>query len=336
MTTVKHIKYFEIFLNLLPSRLQREDSNKLLLVYCSTGGLELLNYTKFDKQFISNYLYKYLLKTGFRGSLVQAGAGKYDVATLESTYSALCCLLLIGEDYSKRIDRFGVCEYIRKLQVQDGSFWSFEDINGDPFGRGDLRQCYLAVAVLRMLGFEPKEVIDVDGLTEFIRSKQTFEGGLGDAEAHGGLTFCGMATLSLLGKLDVVNKEKMIDWLVHRQISYEYEDDTDIGGFNGRPNKYADTCYVYWCIATLKLLGAEHLVNTARAQDYLVNVTQKGLGGFGKTDVDDADPFHSFLGLSALSILGYGGLGELNSFDVEFCISSRATRFLRGLDFTTR
>lgn len=41
-------------------------------------------------------------------------------------------------------------------------------------------------------------------------------------ESHGGTTFCAIATLQLSGQLDVLSnsvKEKMIRWLLFRQVS---------------------------------------------------------------------------------------------------------------------
>ena len=64
-----------------------------------------------------------------------------------------------------------------------------------------------------------------------------------------GSTYCCIAALSLLGALDSENHEDTIHWLVNRQIS-SAEEDQD-GGFNGRVNKLADTCYAFWAGASL-------------------------------------------------------------------------------------
>src|ERR1700677_4873632 len=87
---------------------------------------------------------------------------------------------------------------------------------------------------------------------------QTYEGAFGQGpghEAHGGSTFCAVASLILMGKLDQVLSGKRVEilkrWCVFKQV----------GGFQGRPNKDADTCYSFWVGATLKLLSSHHLVN---------------------------------------------------------------------------
>ena len=71
---------------------------------------------------------------------------------------------------------------------------------------------------------------------------QTYEGGLAGiphAEAHGGYTYCGVATLGIIEKLDVLELRKLLYWAVHRQMSVE-------GGFQGRSNKLVDGCYSFW------------------------------------------------------------------------------------------
>lgn len=64
----------------------------------------------------------------------------------------------------------------------------------------------------------------------------------------GGSTFCGIASLCLMGKLEEVFSEKELSrigrWCVMRQQN----------GYHGRPNKPVDTCYSFWVGATLKVV----------------------------------------------------------------------------------
>jgi geranylgeranyl transferase type-1 subunit beta len=66
-------------------------------------------------------------------------------------------------------------------------------------------------------------------------------------ESHGGSTFCGIASLSLMGHLDGAFSDKKLEglkkWCLFRQQT----------GFNGRPNKPVDTCYSFWVGAALKV-----------------------------------------------------------------------------------
>ena len=63
----------------------------------------------------------------------------------------------------------------------------------------------------------------------------------------GGSTFCAIASLVLMDKLTTTltaqQKDSLIRWCLIRQTS----------GFQGRPNKDADTCYSFWIGATLKV-----------------------------------------------------------------------------------
>lgn len=90
------------------------------------------------------------------------------------------------------------------------------------------------------------------------------------------------------------------------------------GGFNGRTNKQADTCYSFWSTASLLVLnelvgsfgsakslrfGSDIPFNTRHAQMYLLNETQETqTGGFSREKGHRADPYHSFLALTALSL----------------------------------
>ncbi|RHZ62655.1 non-specific serine/threonine protein kinase [Aspergillus thermomutatus] len=53
-------------------------------------------------------------------------------------------------------------------------------------------------------------------------------------------------------------------------------------GFNGRCNKYADTCYSLWNTGTLVMMDRLSLVDQQRNRQYLLEKTQHIIGGFGK------------------------------------------------------
>lgn len=53
---------------------------------------------------------------------------------------------------------------------------------------------------------------------------QTYEGGFGGypgMEAHGGYSFCALATLILLKQDAIINTKRLLRWLVFRQMSLE-------------------------------------------------------------------------------------------------------------------
>ncbi|KAE8706255.1 Protein farnesyltransferase subunit beta [Hibiscus syriacus] len=83
--------------------------------------------------------------------------------------------------------------------------------------------------------------VSVTGSIAHILNCQTYEGGISGepgSEAHGGYTFCGLATMILINEVDRLDLSSLIDWVVFRQ-GVE-------GGFQGRTNKLVDGCYSFW------------------------------------------------------------------------------------------
>ena len=91
-----------------------------------------------------------------------------------------------------------------------------------------------------------------------------------------------------------------------------------IAGFNGRTNKMADTCYCYWNLGTLEILGLTHCANRESVKRYLCEKTQHRIGGFSKAPGEHADLMHSYLGLGALAVMREAGVKQL---DPALCAS---------------
>ena len=86
-----------------------------------------------------------------------------------------------------------------------------------------------------------------------------FEGGIGATpgeEAHGGYTFCGLAAIVLLGRVELLDLPRLAHWLVHRQMAVH-------GGFQGRTNKLVDGCYSFWQGGAFPLLQVRRGHGTA-------------------------------------------------------------------------
>lgn len=102
-------------------------------------------------------------------------------------------------------------------------------------GESDVRGTYTVIAISRILHILTPEL--VQNVPEYVIACQTYEGGFGGepmgTEAHGGYTFCAVAALSILNKLEKNKLEKVRDipnlqgWLARRQMEYE-------GGYSGR------------------------------------------------------------------------------------------------------
>ncbi|CAG8342058.1 unnamed protein product [Penicillium salamii] len=115
-------------------------------------------------------------------------------------------------------------------------------------------------------------------------------------------------------------------------------------GFNGRCNKYADTCYSFWNGATLvvgesprgryglltpnQMLDQYGVVDEVRNRHYLLEKTQHLVGGFGKGPGDPPDLLHSYFGMVSLAFQGEAGL---NAVDPTMGTTERTVRHLKSL-----
>ncbi|KOS20858.1 Geranylgeranyl transferase type-1 subunit beta [Escovopsis weberi] len=253
------------------------------------------------------------------------------------------------------VDRRKLLRWLRRLQRRDGSFgqvlWE-----GEPLGGRDMRHSYLAAGVRWMLkgggAREEEEDVDVEKMVEHIRGVQTYDGGISESsqqESHAGYAYCAVAALALLDRAasttcpalqqGIADRGGLLKWLAHRQFVYrsadeERQDESEVNyveaalgemsldegcarphrhvGFNGRWNKKADTCYAWW------LLGSPGLFDAEPTRNYLLEVTQHGIGGFSKNVGGPPDLYHSYLGLTALAMMGQD---ELREVDVGLCCS---------------
>eukprot|EP01135_Chromosphaera_perkinsii_P010208 Nk52_evm1s2042 gene=Nk52_evmTU1s2042 len=218
---------------------------------------------------------------------------------LAPTYAAVCSLVELsspgkgGDECLDLVDRGAMWRWLMSLKQKkeekeegggeenkegfyyEGSFSMHEG------GEIDVRACYCAIAVAKMLGIDGWRVGDVEeyerrrrnnkrdekedkeqqeegeeeeelfsGTAEWLSRCQTYEGGMGGEpglEAHGGYAFCGLAGVVLLDRVDVIDVEMMLDWASQRQMRFE-------GGFQGRTNKLVDGCYSFWLGGMFPLL----------------------------------------------------------------------------------
>jgi protein farnesyltransferase subunit beta len=132
--------------------------------------------------------------------------------------------------------RLPVYSWMLSLQEPDGSFRMQHD------GEIDVRATYCVLAVAKLLNICCTETLGSNKVVESVVRCQTFEGGFGGepwTEAHGGYTFCAVAALQLLNRVDAANVPALTRWLTAQQCGFE-------GGFQGRTNKLVDGCYSFW------------------------------------------------------------------------------------------
>ncbi|CAY79612.1 Cdc43p [Saccharomyces cerevisiae EC1118] len=350
VVTKKHRKFFERHLQLLPSSHQGHDVNRMAIIFYSISGLSIFDVNvsaKYGDHL--GWMRKHYIKTvlddtentaisGFVGSLVMNIPHATTINLPNTLFALLSMIMLRDYEYFETIlDKRSLARFVSKCQRPDrGSFVSCLDYKtncGSSVDSDDLRFCYIAVAILYICGCRSKEdfdeYIDTEKLLGYIMSQQCYNGAFGaHNEPHSGYTSCALSTLALLSSLEKLSdkfKEDTITWLLHRQVSshgcmkfeselnasYEQSDD---GGFQGRENKFADTCYAFWCLNSLHLLTKDWkmLCQTELVTNYLLDRTQKTLtGGFSKNDEEDADLYHSCLGSAALALIEGKFNGEL-------------------------
>jgi geranylgeranyl transferase type-1 subunit beta len=296
----KHRKYFTSLMRGVP---EQAHSSYMTGLYFVVSGLVVLDgFDEEKKAEVVDWIYAQQVEfepyAGFRANSSAAldKMSKWDYASLASTYSALCILHLMGDDFS-RVNKKAI---IRSIQQQITPTGSVRSHNGS--SENDVRFVYCLCSICYLLN--DWEGVDKELLTSFILSCQTYESGFSiypGFEAHGGGTYCALSSLFLMGRLDQVpRKSELIEWLVMRQGH----------GFCGRPGKAEDSCYGYWIGLSLKLLKAERFIAKENLEFYEECETPYGglskYPGIGKPDLT-----HSYLGLVALSVLKVDGLPEV-------------------------
>ena len=197
-------------------------------------------------------------------------------------------------------------EFISYHTAYPGTFQNH--INGE----SDLRSTYCAMVTASVLNLINFDDLDNDPLTkgvvDNIKNCQTFEGGLGPepfCEAHGGYSYCGIASLIILKQLNKIDMNSFLRWLVSRQMIKE-------GGFNGRTNKLVDSCYSFWqgsifnliCMGDKKFTyDMELLYDQLSLQAYVIFACQNTkVGGLRDKPGKSPDLFHSNYATAGLSL----------------------------------
>ncbi|XP_071485218.1 geranylgeranyl transferase type-1 subunit beta-like [Diadema antillarum] len=319
----RHVKFFQRCLQVLPCSYSSLDTSRLTVAFFALSGLDILgslDIVEAEKQEIINWIYSLqvlpdtanseesLSRCGFRGSSTigikynpsqdeTSVFHPYDLGHVAMTYTGLASLIILGDDLS-RVNIPAITAGLRALQLEDGSFSALE--NGS---ENDMRFVFCACCISYML--QDWSGIDQDKAVAFIQNSLTHDFGIGQGpgqEGHGGTTFCAIASLVLMGRLETAFTERQLEglkrWCLFRQQS----------GFNGRPNKKTDTCYSFWVGSTLKLLGVFDMIDFRWNRNYVLSTEDTSMGGFAKWPDYHPDALHGYLGLCGLSMMGEEGL----------------------------
>eukprot|EP01147_Barroeca_monosierra_P010770 gene10771-2856_t len=221
------------------------------------------------------------------------------------TYSALQLLYLAQKKLDDICERQNVINWLESRIQPDGS------CTGDEFNLADTRFTYCVLASLHLLG---QPIRRQQNISNYIARCQNDDGGFGmspGSESHGGQTFCCIASLSLCDALELVDLERLHEWLLERQDSS--------GGFNGRPGKTCDACYAWWIGASLCIIGKRPSIKKHATISYLLE-HQRANGGFSPTTSSAADLFHTHFIVAALALLEYP---DMQPIDPVTCLPLR-------------
>lgn len=338
----KAASYFKRGLGLLPERYTEYDSSLTSLIFFSLAGLSILGELQSlpltEREYLVEWTYKHLVATeeGFRGSLthkVESVNGYNDPANLTATYFCLGILVLLKDtEMPKRLNRRKILDYLCKCQAPNGNLYEIYDQKAKQrVGGSDPRIMYTGCAVAALLGSK----VPFNSLlaTRAIQKTVSYDGGISNdlnGEAHAGYTYCSIAGLKLLESKHLVN-ESTLRWLSRRQFSDPTSE--ELGGFNGRTNKSADTCYSFWVAGSLKIIDKLWFIDTDKACEFLLTQTQSILGGFSKDKTSYPDPLHSYLALCAISLMDQGCQYGLQKLDPVLCLPLDTVNFVGSLSW---
>lgn len=177
---------------------------------------------------------------------------------------------------------------------------------GDEWGEEDTRFLYGAFNALSLLHL--LDLVDVPKAVNYVVSCANFDGGYGvcpGAETHSGQIFTCVAALTIAGRIDLVNRDKLGRWLSERQV--------EGGGLNGRPEKDEDVCYSWWVMSSLKMIDRLHWIDGRRLTNFILASQDTERGGISDRPGDMVDVFHTNFGIAGLSLLKYPGLEEVDA-----------------------
>ena len=119
---------------------------------------------------------------------------------------------------------------------------------------------FLALSLLDLLS-----LVDVDKAVSHVESCRNFDGGFGvtpGAESHAAQVYPCTGALSIAGRLDLVDKDRLGGWLSERQLPN--------GGLNGRPEKLEDVCYSWWVLSSLAMIDRLHWIDGAKLSSFIL------------------------------------------------------------------
>ncbi|CCC68666.1 hypothetical protein NCAS_0B05820 [Naumovozyma castellii] len=267
--------FLKMYLNLafsskLPPQLTPLDASQPWMLYWISNSLKALNpewLTDDFKRSLAQKLFKLVESDNSCGGPFGGGVGQ--LPHMAGSFAAINSLVVCDniDGCWDKVDRKAIYKWLMELKQPDGGFKTCLEV-----GETDTRGVYCALEVASLLNLMTVEL--TEGVVEYLVKCQTYEGGFGgcshEDEAHGGYTFCAVASLAILDKLDEINMEKLMEWCSMRQYNEER-------GLCGRSNKLVDGCYSYWVGATAAILeaaGYGNCINKKYLREYILYCCQ--------------------------------------------------------------
>ena len=186
----RHIKYWVRCLKThLPNLYTSTDGSRMMLAFFILSALDLLSAldshtTSEERADYIEYIYSCQHPAGgFRtfdgtnfGDEKRRGENeRWDPGNIAGTFFALAALAILG-DKLERVRRKEALAWLRRLQLEDGSFAEVLGGDGPPAGEKDVRFCFLAAQIRHILraeedGQDVKD-INVEALAEFVIATQ--------------------------------------------------------------------------------------------------------------------------------------------------------------------
>lgn len=301
----KHILYItDSLLDSMSSAYIGFDANHTWMMYW------LVNCHNVLKQEQSNLIEENcsLVRDKIKSCIVDNGlggiaGGANQLGHLASAYAAVLTLVSIKEFTLLQEIKDNLYIWIMSLKLKDGSFRMHKN------GESDARSTYSALILSSLLNIQSDELLT--NCREYLNSCQTFEGGFSGTpgtEAHGGYTFCALASYFLIYKSsqefysnDSFNLDTLIRWTCNQQYQLE-------GGLAGRSNKLVDACYSFWVggvfamLETIIELPTASLFSRIGLKSYILRCSQHKFGGFRDKPGKGVDYYHTNYTLMGLSI----------------------------------
>ncbi|KKK13724.1 Rab geranylgeranyltransferase, beta subunit [Aspergillus ochraceoroseus] len=225
-------------------------------------------------------------------------------------YTVSAVQILVTLDAVDELDKRGRGVIAGLQDPQTGCF------TGDEWGELDTRFLYGALNALSLLRL--LHLVDVEKAVSYVQRCENLDGGYGicpGAESHAGQVFTCVGALTIAGRTDLINKDRLGAWLSARQV--------EKGGLNGRPEKLEDSCYSWWVGASLAMIDRLHWIDGAKLAAFILHCQDPEAGGFADRPGHMVDVFHTHFAIAGLSLLKFEGLDEV---DPVYCISKSITR----------